>query len=70
MRTYRDLRRIPLTTEALNHRCVMTMAIGQWDALLSRAYDAGWVLLELDDDERPVRAFQRKTDESGMSSTP
>jgi hypothetical protein len=38
---------------------VMTMAEGQWDGLLAGAYAAGWILLEVDDDERPVRAFQK-----------
>jgi hypothetical protein len=35
------------------------MSTGQWDTLLRAAYDQGWVLLELDDDERPVAAYQR-----------
>ena len=34
----------------------MTMAEGQWDAMLAAGYQAGVVLLELDDNERPVRA--------------
>lgn len=36
-----------------------TMSTGQWDGLLQAAYDADFVLLELDDDERPVRAYRR-----------
>jgi hypothetical protein len=39
------------------------MSEGQWDALLSAAYAQGCILLELDADERPVRAFQRKSTE-------
>jgi hypothetical protein len=37
----------------------VTMSIGQWDAVLQGMYDAGCVLLELDDEERPVAAYQR-----------
>jgi hypothetical protein len=39
--------------------CVITMSTGQWDTLLAAAYADGWILLEVDDDERPVRAFQK-----------
>jgi hypothetical protein len=54
------LREIPLS-EALPlkaGRITVTMSIGQWDALLAACYEGGDVLLELDDDERPVRAYQ------------
>lgn len=37
----------------------ITMSIGQWDALLYASYQSGYILLELDGDERPVRAFQK-----------
>jgi len=40
-------------------RVTMTMGEGQWDALLEAAYDQDCVLIEVDDDERPVRAYQR-----------
>ena len=36
-----------------------TMSVGQWDETLRALYDAGYVLLELDDDERPVAAYRR-----------
>ena len=36
------------------------MSIGQWDGLLEAAYDAGAVLLELDDNENPIKAYRRK----------
>ena len=36
----------------------VTMAVGQWDCLLQAAYDEGWLLLELDEDERLVCAYQ------------
>lgn len=39
--------------------CSITMSVGQWDTLLQAAYEAGWVLLELDDNEFPVRAYRR-----------
>jgi hypothetical protein len=35
------------------------MSEGQWDTILAAAYAAGWTLLELDDDEQPVRAYRR-----------
>jgi hypothetical protein len=38
----------------------ITMSQGQWDGLLAASYDIGAVLLELDDHEVPVRAYQRK----------
>jgi hypothetical protein len=37
---------------------VMTMGEGQWDGMLAAAYAQGWVLLELDADERPVAAYR------------
>jgi len=39
---------------------VVTMSPGQWDALLSTAYDTGATLLEIDDKEQPVKAYQRR----------
>ena len=63
----RDLRPYPLDeairalTGALPRARVMTMGIGQWDELLSAAYRCGWILLELDDDELPVRAYRKAT---------
>jgi hypothetical protein len=38
----------------------ITMAEDQWDEMLATAYDAGWILLELDDQERPVAAYRRQ----------
>ena len=37
---------------------VITMSVGQWDALLEAAYLGGWLLLELDDAEQPVAAYR------------
>ncbi|MFO7555301.1 MAG: hypothetical protein R6W88_08870 [Desulfobacterales bacterium] len=40
--------------------CVlMTMSRGQWDGLLATAYESGHVLIELDRNETPVKAYQR-----------
>lgn len=55
------LRQIPLG-EALPLRpgeLTVTMAHGQWSRALAAAYESGAVLLELDANERPVRAYQR-----------
>ena len=38
---------------------IVTMSVDQWDILLQTAYDEGAILLELDDDEKPVAAYQR-----------
>ncbi len=43
--------------------CV-TMSPGQWDALLDEAYRRGALLLEIDQNEQPVRADHRKPDKS------
>lgn len=40
-------------------QCYMTLSPGQWDGLLQSAYQDNWILLELDDSERPIRAYQR-----------
>mgnify|MGYP000670750117 CR=1 FL=1 len=45
----------PLQSNTLS----ITMGRNQWDAMLEAAYRAGWVLLELDDDERPLAAYQK-----------
>jgi hypothetical protein len=62
MKPYRDLKPFPLADVLpLGRRgqLVMTMSLGQWDAMLASAYRQGWILLELDDDERPVRAYRK-----------
>lgn len=38
----------------------VTMSRGQWDGFLQAAYDAGYNLVELDENEKPVRAYRRK----------
>lgn len=61
-KTARDLRPFPLA-EVLplgsKPVIVMTMSEGQWDGILAAAYAAGYVLIELDDDERPMRAYRK-----------
>ena len=65
MNIHRDLTPFPIT-DALNALSggvpgarIVTMGIGQWDALLANAYERGWILLELDDNEKPVRAYRK-----------
>ncbi len=63
-KTARDLHPFPLA-DVLPLRpgqLVMTMGEGQWDAMLSAAYAAGFILLELDGEERPVRAYRKVTE--------
>jgi hypothetical protein len=63
-RTYRDLHPMPLS-KALPIRpgtCTITMSEGQWDGLLAAAYADGWTLLEVDDRERPIRAYRKRQD--------
>jgi hypothetical protein len=64
MHTARDLHPCPLdeAMKALTGGAparLMTMGVGQWDAALSAAYEQGWLLLELDEDEKPVRAYRK-----------
>jgi hypothetical protein len=64
-----DLRAIPLA-EALGAGLnYVTMSTGQWDNLLAAAYDAGWILLELDGNERPVRAYQKPEADTAQRRT-
>jgi hypothetical protein len=68
MTTPRDLHPIPLAEARLGvAKLVITLGHGQWDAMLSAAYDAGWVLLELDADEQPVAAYQRELISTGKT---
>lgn len=39
---------------------VITMSPGQWDGLLSGAYDGGHILLEVNEHEVPIRAYRRR----------
>lgn len=40
-------------------QCYITMSVGQWDNLLSECYEQGWILVELDANERFVQAYQK-----------
>ena len=62
-----DLNKIDLKfdTENLPHLSnpglmMVTMSVGQWDTILQVAYDMGAILLELDDNEKPVAAYQKR----------
>jgi hypothetical protein len=56
------LRAIPLETAWPPRvgEVTCTMSVGQWDTLLAVAYDMGFILLELNDDEVPIAAYQRR----------
>ena len=55
------IRRIALASvwPPLPGEVYLTMSPSQWDATLAAAYDADCILVEVDDDERPVAAYQR-----------
>ena len=38
---------------------IVTMSTGQWDRVLANFYEAHCLLLELDEVERPVRAYRK-----------
>jgi hypothetical protein len=66
MKPRRDLRPYPLADAlaAVAGRTpgtlIITMSEGQWDALLAASYAQGWILLELDENETPVRAYRKR----------
>jgi len=64
--TTRNLRRVPLPNLTAPGQKIITMSVGQWDDILMSAYNRGWILLELNDDEEAVAAYQKapKLDES------
>lgn len=59
-----DLHVVPLAEVlpigALPGVLYVTLGIGQWDALLAVAYADGYVLLEMDEKDEPVRAYRRE----------
>jgi hypothetical protein len=59
------LNEIPIGGIMAKPQVVVTMSTGQWDGLLAAAYDSGAVLLEVDEHERPIKAYQRKTGTDG-----
>jgi len=40
----------------------ITMSDGQWDKFLQAGYDAGCTLIELDENQRPVRAYRNRVE--------
>jgi hypothetical protein len=58
VKIHRDLKSFPLADALATQARVMTMSVGQWDAILAAAYERGWILLELDAHEEPVRAYR------------
>jgi hypothetical protein len=38
----------------------MTIDVGAWDKWIENAYNMGSVLIEMDQHERPIRAFQKR----------
>lgn len=57
-----DLNEIPISSALNRGIFTVTMSVGQWDQFLQSAYDAGAALLELDRNETPVRAYQKRMD--------
>ena len=61
------LNEIP-SEQAINHilegtaGLTVTMAPGQWDSLLEAAYDMGAILLEIDEHDKPVKAYRKNLD--------
>jgi len=54
------LEEIPISN-AINKGCFnVTMSIGQWDGFLQTAYDNGATLLEVDENEKPVKAYRKR----------
>lgn len=56
----RELNEIPLHRAFERGKVTITMRRRQWDAFLQEAYNQGAVLLELDENEVPVRAYQKE----------
>jgi hypothetical protein len=54
------LNETPLGGIMMKPAVIVTMSVGQWDGLLAAAYDRGHILLELDDNETPIKAYRRK----------
>ena len=57
----KTLNRVPMSDVLPPRRglCYATKLVDQWDDTLQAAYDLGFVILELDNEERPVRAYRR-----------
>jgi len=56
-----ELNEVPLSSTMFGKPSVsVTMSQGQWDSSLQAAYDAGHNLIELDENEIPVRAYKKR----------
>ncbi len=54
-----ELNEISFPIDLGKPKAIVTMSEGQWDSLLQIAYEEDWILLELDDNEIPVRAYRK-----------
>jgi len=54
-----ELNEIKLSSTFDWPKIIITMSEGQWDCLLQSAYEQGYTLLELNEDEQPIRAYRR-----------
>lgn len=55
-----ELHEIPISNALNQGVFTVTMSIGQWDGFLQTAYDNGATLLELDENEMPIRAYRKR----------
>lgn len=53
------LKEMPMEKIFDKPQLIITMNPGQWDKLLEDAYQRGHTLLELDDNEIPIRAYRK-----------
>ena len=56
------LNEVPLHTTMSPSTINITMSSGQWDGLLQAAYLAGHNLIEVDENEIPVKAYRKLPD--------
>jgi hypothetical protein len=60
MMTRPHLHEIPLAEVRIGPKSrIVLMSTGQWDPMLEALYAEGWVLMELDGNDLPVRAYRR-----------
>lgn len=52
------LHEVPVPAGPQRGRVYLTINEGAWDALIKAGYESGFTLIEMDEDERPVRAFR------------
>ena len=54
-----ELKEIPVDGVFDGSSVIITMSRGQWDDFLQAAYNNGIILLEVDENEIPVKAYRR-----------